>query len=93
MKNEKRKGDRQLEKDNKETIAQENVEKETLVQEENKEKENKKTNTKEDKKETEATGMELLDSRFLDKPALAVEQSRRVAVEMANKVKDAINTA
>lgn len=47
----------------------------------------------EDKKETEATGMELLDSRFLDKPALAVEQSRRVAVEMANKVKDAINTA
>ena len=52
MKNEKRKGDRQLEKDNKETIAQENVEKETLVQEENKEKENKKTNTKEDKKET-----------------------------------------
>lgn len=52
MKNEKRKGDRQLEKDNKETIAQENVEKQTLVQEENKEKENKKTNTKEDKKET-----------------------------------------
>ena len=52
MKNEKRKGDRQLEKDNKETIAQKNVEKETLVQEENKEKENKKTNTKEDKKET-----------------------------------------
>ena len=47
----------------------------------------------EDKKETEATGMELLDSRFLDKPALAVEQSRRVAVEMANKVKDAINTS
>ena len=37
--------------------------------------------------------MELLDSRFLDKPALAVEQSRRVAVEMANKVKDAINTS
>ena len=43
MKNEKRKGDRQLEKDNKETIAQENVETKTLVQEENKEKENKNT--------------------------------------------------
>ena len=46
-----------------------------------------------EKNSEESIPIQLLDSRFLDKPAFAVERSRHVAVSMANEAQAAIRTA
>lgn len=49
---------------------------------------------RDEKESVPDTGVtELLDSRFLEKPAFAMEQSRRVANQMAEASKDALFTA